>query len=173
MRGRPAVGLACLGLALAANAWAGERDRPVWLNLGVGAGDPGVANSINLNVKPGKTLTYQLGYVHNETFQLLGGEPDESGTSAGLLLGRSWGRGAFSLSGFCGIGRVSGFYGFGEFTSSGTVPRDKFLTTGALANLQLFWNPAGLVGLGLDLHGCYNSEISFSSVNLALQFGGR
>jgi hypothetical protein len=149
----------------------------LWLNAGIGGGRPDIAYSFDVNYKPKAHLTYQFGFVHNETLTF-GGTPNESISSTGASIGALKSSKHFSAAAFAGVGLVTGFRrgrhltaGNHDIFDSGTYEKLRFAALGVTSNMQLFYKPFRYFGVGVEANACVNSQIVFESVLLSIQIG--
>lgn len=151
---------------------------PIWFNVGLGGGTPGIAYGGDINFRLTKRLISQVSVVHGETLTLWSNIPEESVTSLGFLVGvRS--KGDYEMAAILGgAGAVFGFhrgeflYSSGGWFSPGIYEKNSFASVGLLGNVQFFLKPFSSFGLGLDIFVCLNPETLFGVALLSLQFGG-
>ncbi|MFA7332024.1 MAG: hypothetical protein WC326_13225 [Candidatus Delongbacteria bacterium] len=152
-------------------------DTRFWVNAGVGGGYPSFSSSISANWQSKHWPICQLGLVHNSTFQLIGGTPEESVTSVSLLVGARTQPSIFTAAGFFGLGVVNGFHrgddylGGGGYLGGGNYSQEPYSVVGLVSNAQLFWKPTMTFGLGLQANVCLNTELTFSSLQLSIHLG--
>lgn len=164
----------CLWFAIGAVALATDRSRaqeqaPVtrrdtyWLGAGLGVGSEDFGGNLNASYQFGANLisfrvASSAGLFHDES------------TDFALLYGRAT-RGAEDrhlLSAALGVAMVDGCEG-GGVLSGGC--RDVSTVVGLPLELQAFWRPGKVVGLGLYGFANLNGTRSFAGVTVSLQVG--
>ena len=150
------------------------------LNVGIGGGSVGISIGGDLNYRVTARLISQVSLVHSETFEVFGGTPEESVTSLALLVGmRTIGEHSVSAI-LIGVGAVNGFHqgrflrcdnGGGFLCFGGIYEKNSFKTIGLVGNIQFYWMPSSIFGIGANITGNINSETSFVAALLSLRFG--
>ena len=154
--------------------------KEAWLNVGVGRGNVGIAGGGDFNFRVSDRLISQVSLVHSETFELFGDTPEESVTSFALLVGKRT-KGEHSMSAILiGVGAVNGFHR-GRFLGcrsdggflcfDGIYEKNSFTTIGLVGNIQFYWMPSSIFGIGINITGNINSETSFVVALLSLRLG--
>lgn len=152
----------------------------VGLNVGIGGGSVGFSIGGDLNYRVTDRLISQVSLVHSETFELFGDTPEESVTSFALLVGKRT-KGEHSMSAILiGVGAVNGFHR-GRFLGcrsdggflcfDGIYEKNSFTTIGLVGNIQFYWMPSSIFGIGINITGNINSETSFVVALLSLRLG--
>lgn len=173
MRRNLAVAFVAAWIALghAATARCGDL---VFVNGGLGAGGPGIAGTLSLNVVRGETA-YGLRTAGVSEFEIFGPSPSESATDFALLIGRA-SRSRHGLSyAMAGLGVVHSIRR-GRMTQPAiwfVGPQHERIqrTTLGLPFEAGAILHAGVIGLGVSLFGDFNPAQSFLGVALNVQLG--
>lgn len=155
------VALGLFGAAPAAGQTAHQRDS-FWFAAGLGAGSEDLAGSLN--------ASYQFGAsVISLRTSATAGLFDDGFTDYALLYGRATRRAGQRYHAAFGLGvsvvdgcPVDGFLGGCQ---------DFSMVAGLPIEVQAFWRPGNLIGLGLYGFANFNEARSFAGLTLGLQIG--
>jgi hypothetical protein len=138
-----------------------ERDT-FWLGLGGGVGSEDIAASMNGSYQFGANLVSLRATATAGLF-------DDGFNDYAVLYGRATRPGGkrFHFSGSLGVGLVNGCRSDGFLGGCRDIPT----VVGLPLELQAFWRPGSLVGLGLLGFANFNGARSFAGLTLGLQFG--
>lgn len=157
----------------------------VWLSGGFGFGDMdtdggGLGGSVDLSYNIG-SLIVSARYVEIADLSFGGfsfggwglSPPDVRVQDIGLLVGlvRRWKHGFASTS--AGISLVKGLHRFEQRDRLGerTYATQEFVTIGFPIELQLFWTPTTIAGIGIHAYADFNREKNFVGISLCLVIG--
>ena len=166
-RSRTRVVLASLVVLLMSALPASAQSTPApgrdtfWVGVGLGAGSEDFAGSLNGSYQFGGNLLSLRASVTAGVF-------DDGVGDYALLYGRATSPTAqhYHASVALGLGIVHGCRG-GGLGGCQDLPN----TVGVPIELQLFWRPGSLIGLGLYGFANFNDEQSFGGLTLGLQLG--
>lgn len=155
---------------------------PIWVNVGLGAGEPGLAGATNLTWQVRNGTVFQVAMENNLSIgaPILDGTSEEAVSMLGVLMGVRNQPGPYSAALLAGPALVSGYHG-GDIEgyaddNDGWIGepihhKNHFRTAGLMANAQLFWKPLRYVGVGFQGNVCLNHEISTASLLFSVQLG--
>jgi hypothetical protein len=133
-----------------------------WLGAGIGAGSEDFGGQLNTSYQSGANL---ISFRVASTAGLF----EDGFTDYGLLYGRAT-QGAEErhlLAGALGVALVDGCEGGGIFSDC----RDVSAVIGLPLELQAFWRPGKVVGLGIYGFANFNQSQSFAGLTVSLQVG--
>jgi len=138
-------------------------------------------SSLGLGISAGyffqnKYKIYILRFTGSVEFDLFPDDPTESVVDIGLLYGWCFKKKLVSASASLGIAAVGGtrrgaYIRSGGFLHGDIYEKDNFFTVGIPVQIQLFFTPLRLLGIGLTGYGNINPAMSACGVLLCLQFG--
>ena len=141
------------------------REKFFWVNLGIGpssVGEDGGAFSLSGTYQFGKnTLSFRV----LSTGEIFGKSLNEYG----LLYGRTLKSSSILISAGAGLAMVEGRISHGILSSKELDNIEP--TIGMPVEVQLFWRPASVIGIGLYGFANLNPEESFYGCTLSLQIG--
>jgi hypothetical protein len=144
------------------------RTQSFWINAGVGVGTVDLAAAASASYQFGSSLLSVRTAATGE-FELLG--PADELWDVGLLYGRATPPGTFHAALGAGVavvrGTLRGGGGFGPPEREERIPT----TVGLPVELQLFWRPTTILGLGIYGFANANREQSFAGAALSVQLG--
>ncbi|MBA4159794.1 MAG: hypothetical protein H0X65_20345 [Gemmatimonadetes bacterium] len=144
------------------------RTQSFWINAGVGVGTLDLAAAASASYQFGSSLLSVRTAATGE-FELLG--PADELWDVGLLYGRATPPGTFHAALGAGValvrGTLRGGGGFGPPEREERIPT----TVGLPVELQLFWRPTTILGLGIYGFANANREQSFAGAALSVQLG--
>ena len=142
----------------------------------LGGSSAGLSAGLSYSLQNGKHLT-TIRSTYNEELVIFGPSPAESIWDIGVM----YGRGAKSKYGFAsiaaGLGLVGGvkrgsYLGHtGGWFGTDWYTENDFFTLGIPAEIQAFFTPFSILGIGVTLYGNLNFEKSFAGLMFCIQIG--
>lgn len=141
---------------------AGPGRNSFWVGVGLGLGSEDFAGSLNGSYQFGANLVSIRSAATAGLF-------DDGFSDVALLYGRATRspRDRYQFGAALGVAVVDGCRGGGVFSSCRNAPS----VIGLPLELQAFWRPGSLIGLGLYGFANLNQTRSFAGVTLGLQLG--
>ncbi len=141
-----------------------------WFNVGLGLSTAGsTALSANGSFRINKTIfSVRTTQVSEAKDQVGGGEFFDTG----FLIGAATVTSNKLISMAVGLARVSGYRYIGEPGRNRSVEKETLNNSiGIPMEVQMFYRPNHIFGIGLYIFGNFNSEQSFGGITLSIQFG--